>query len=188
VGYTQRRAAAAPPSAGREVAITLRRPLPQHVKPYRRLLEQSHKTLVVIDLIEDVMHYVIASLLLVVAGVVLYDTGTTLLANRDNLGLLATDAINDLLFVVIVLELLRTVVAHLESDDFQLRPFIIIGIIVAVRHILAVDARLTLIQKTTDVQFRRSMIELGVSAGVVLALALGLLLVNRTGTESASRR
>jgi uncharacterized membrane protein (DUF373 family) len=172
--------------AGLEVTPTAEPPRP--LKSYRRLLEQSHRPLVVIDVVEDAIHYLVAALLLVVAGVVLFDTGDALIANRDDLGLLATDAINDLLFVVIVMELLRTVVAHLESDDFQLRPFMIIGIIVAVRQILAVDARLTLIPKVSEAQFRRSMIELGVSAGVVVALALGLLLVNRTGTESASRR
>jgi uncharacterized membrane protein (DUF373 family) len=118
---------------------------------------------------------------------VLYDTAAALISNRDNLGLLASDAINDLLFVVIVMELLRTVVAHLETDDFQLRPFMIIGIIVGVRQILAVDARLTLAETTTDDEFRRAMIELSVSAGVVVALALGLLLVSRTGAESAGR-
>ena len=166
-------------------------PLPPprpRLKPYRRLLEQSHKPLVVIDFVEDAIHYLVAALLLVVAGVVLYDTAAALISNRDNLGLLASDAINDLLFVVIVMELLRTVVAHLESDDFQLRPFMIIGIIVGVRQILAVDARLTLAETTSDDEFRRAMIELSVSAGVVVALALGLLLVSRTGGESASGR
>ena len=91
-----------------------------------------------------------------------------------------TSGINDVLFVVIVLELLRTVVAHLETEDFQLRSF---GIISAVRHILGVGARLTLEAGITDTQFNRAQIELGVSAVVVLALAVSFILISRAGVE-----
>ena len=94
-----------------------------------------------------------------------------------------TSGINDVLFVVIVLELLRTVVAHLETEDFQLRSFLIIGIISAVRHILGVGARLTLEAGITDTQFNRAQIELGVSAVVVLALAVSFILISRAGVE-----
>jgi uncharacterized membrane protein (DUF373 family) len=92
-----------------------------------------------------------------------------------------TNGINDLLFVVIVMELLRTVVGHLETDDFQLKSFLIIGIISAIRHILGVGARLTLSDTTSATAFNRAQIELGVSAAVVLALSIGFLLISRTG-------
>ena len=94
-----------------------------------------------------------------------------------------TSGIDDVLFVVIVLELLRTVVAHLETEDFQLRSFLIIGIISAVRHILGVGARLTLEAGITDTQFNRAQIDLGVSAAVVLALAVSFILISRAGVE-----
>ena len=94
-----------------------------------------------------------------------------------------TSGIDDVLFVVIVLELLRTVVAHLETEDFQLRSFLIIGIISAVRHILGVGARLTLEAGITDTQFNRAQIDLGVSAVVVLALAVSFILISRAGVE-----
>ena len=59
----------------------------------------------------------------------------------------------------------------------ELAVSLIIGIISAVRHILTVGARLTLVGEGTDTTFAHSQVELGVEAGVVLALALGLLLV-----------
>jgi uncharacterized membrane protein (DUF373 family) len=145
----------------------------------RRLLERRHRPLVVIDRLEELAHYLIALALLVVAGVVLYRTGAHLVTNRHNFAVQVIAAINDLLFVVIVLELLRTVVAHLETDDFQLNSFLIIGIISAVRHILGVGARLTLTGEKTETQFNHAQIELGVSAGVVLALAVSYLLISR---------
>ena len=48
------------------------------------------------------------------------------------------DAVNGVLFVVIILEIFRTVLSHLEGGGFQLVPFLVIGVISAVRHILLV--------------------------------------------------
>jgi uncharacterized membrane protein (DUF373 family) len=82
------------------------------------------------------------------------------------------------------MELLRTVVAHLETHDFQLRSFLVIGIISGVRHILGVGAQLTVMAHLSSSEFRRSQIELAVSAGVVLALAIGFLLINRAHADA----
>jgi uncharacterized membrane protein (DUF373 family) len=147
-------------------------------------MERLRKPLVVVDKLEDLAHYAVSVLLLAIAVIVLYQTVHHLWTNRHDFGVQATTGINDVLFVVIVLELLRTVVAHLESSDFQLRPFLIIGIISAVRHILTVGAKLSLIGETSETVFRRSQIELGVSAAVVLTLAIGLVLISRPGIET----
>jgi uncharacterized membrane protein (DUF373 family) len=73
-----------------------------------------------------------------------------------------------------VLELLRTIVARLEGGGFQLQPFLVIGIISATRDILTVGAELSLGQ----VPVTRTMTELAVNAGVVVAL-VALVLVRR---------
>jgi uncharacterized membrane protein (DUF373 family) len=151
------------------------------MEPIRKRLERDHKGLVVIDRLEDVAHYVVALMLLAITAIVLYQSVQHLIDNHDHFAVQVTQGINDVLFVVIVLELLRTVLAHLETNDFQLRSFLIIGIISAVRHILGVGARITLTGTPTHDQFVRAQIELGVGAGVVLALAISFLLINRTG-------
>lgn len=152
--------------------------------PSRRRLERAHRPLVLIDRVDDFFHYLVAVLLLVIAGIVLVRTVERLIENRDDFAVQVTSGINDLLFVVIVMELLRTVVAHLETSDFQLTSFLIIGIVAAVRHIVGVGARLTLYaDETTEAEFDRAQIELAVSAGVVLALALGLFLISRSNVE-----
>jgi uncharacterized membrane protein (DUF373 family) len=127
----------------------------------------------------------VTALLLAIAALVLYRTGSDFLTTRHSFALRATDAINGVLFVVIVMELLRTVVAHFESSDFQLKPFLIIGIISAVRHILTVGARISLTGEGTTEAFRRAQVELGVNAGVVLALVIGLVLVRRSDSNVA---
>jgi uncharacterized membrane protein (DUF373 family) len=134
---------------------------------------------VVVDNFELAVHYMVSALLILIAGVVLFRTVEHLIEDRDNFAAQVTSGINDLLLVIILMELLRTVVGHLDRNDFQLRPFLIVGIITAVRHILAVGARLTLDGEGTAEQFRRSQIELGVSSAVVLALAMSFFLVGR---------
>jgi uncharacterized membrane protein (DUF373 family) len=152
-------------------------------QPSRRRLELSHRPVVIIDRLEDFAHYVVALLLLAITVIVLYQSVAHLVDNRHHFAVQVTQGINDVLFVVIVLELLRTVLAHLETNDFQLKSFLIIGIISAVRHILGVGARITLTGTSTHNEFVHSQIELGVGAAVVLALSLSFLLISRTGVE-----
>jgi len=135
---------------------------------------------------EDGIHFVVGALLLVLAGVELVRTVVNLVQTHEAAALRTTDAINGVLFVIIVLELFKTVLAHFETSEFQLKPFLIIGMISAVRHILTIGARLTLVGEGTVEAFRRSQIELGVNSGVVLALAIGLLLVRTSEPPGAS--
>ncbi len=149
---------------------------------------RSQQTLLVADRLEDLVHYVIAVLLLAVAGVVLYRTGADFLSGHQEFAVRVTAAINGVLFVVIVLELFRTVLAHFETSELQLQPFLIIGVISSVRHILTIGARLTLQGEGSPEAFQRARIGLGVEAVVVLALAIGLVLVRRSEPPSDFRK
>jgi uncharacterized membrane protein (DUF373 family) len=165
------------------MAVEPPRPVESESPLNRRQLEIAHRPLVFIDLVEALAHYAVALMLLAIAGIAIYRTGDHLITSRDHFAAQVTNGINDVLFVVIVLELLRTVIAHLETNDFQLKSFLIVGIISAVRHILGVGARLTLEPQTSETAFNRSQIELGVSAAVVLALALSFLLISRSSLD-----
>lgn len=141
---------------------------------------RAQRTLLVADHIEDLVHYVIGALLVAIAVVVLYRTSADFLGRNQAFAVRITEAINGVLFVIIVLELFRTVLAHFETSELQLQPFIIIGVISAVRHILTIGARLTLQGEGSAEMFRRAQIELGVEAAVVLALALALVLIRHS--------
>jgi uncharacterized membrane protein (DUF373 family) len=144
---------------------------------------RRRRPVLVIDRVEAVIHYAVALVLLAIATIVLYRTAVHLVENRHHFAVQVTSGINDVLFVVIVMELLRTIVAHLETHDFQLRSFLIIGIISAVRHILGVGARLTLSSDTSNTDFYRAQIELGVGAAVVLGLSISFVLISRAGMD-----
>lgn len=139
--------------------------------------DPRQRSMAFIRLTEDLVHYVVIAALLVLAGMALYKTGTDLLGRDRDLANRVIDGLNGVLFVVIVLELMSTVVAHFEHAGFQLQPFLIIGIISGVRHILTVGARLSLAGEVTGQAFRQSQIELSVEGAVVLGLGLALFLV-----------
>jgi len=131
--------------------------------------------------LEDLIYLVVALVLLGIAVASLYTTISNLLNSHGDFATNSTTAINGVLFVVIILEIFRTLVAHLEGGGFQLRPFLIIGVISAVRHILLVGA---LSATTEHTMFNQTQIELGVNAGVALVLVIALVLLHRSGMTS----
>lgn len=89
--------------------------------------------------------------------------------------------ISDLLLVVIIMEVLGTVIHYLKSHVTSLRPFLFIGIISATRGILLIGAKLTVFGSTDrTMNFTNDMIELGVSAGVILALGITIKLLGKS--------
>jgi len=126
------------------------------------------------DAAEDVFHAVLTVLLFVVAlGAVIFTVirlFTTTPFYPDGM----LQAINDILFVVIILEIARTVIARFNSGFYQLSRFLVIGVIASVRHILSVGSYLTLAIGKTPEAFERGVIELLVNGGIVVALVLAI--------------
>ena len=133
-----------------------------------------------LDIVEDVFHLVLTILLMVVAlGAVIYTViRLTTTAPFFPDGML--QAINDILFVVIILEIARTFIARFKNGFFQLSRFLIIGVIASVRHILSVGSSLTLNTGKTAEAFERAVIELGINAGIVLALVAAIYITRRS--------
>jgi hypothetical protein len=86
-------------------------------------------------------------------------------------------AIDGILVVIILLDIAHTVFGHLRASVFPVRPFLIIGILAGVRDILSSSAHLALSGTLSSVDFRDTMISLGVGVGVVVILLLGLLIL-----------
>jgi uncharacterized membrane protein (DUF373 family) len=138
------------------------------------------KHLSAVEWLEAVMHFAVAMVLLGVAGYVLYHTIYDLFTSKGSFAGIATQAVNGVLFAIIILEVMRTVLAHFDHGGLQLQPFLIIGTISAIREILSVGARLSLNGTTfTDKEIHTSLLELGVNAGVVVGLSFALVLVRR---------
>jgi uncharacterized membrane protein (DUF373 family) len=132
-----------------------------------------------VDGLEDVFHVVLTALLFLVAlGAVVFTVVrlfTTAPFYPDGM----LQAINDILFVVIILEIARTVIARFNSGFYQLSRFLVIGVIASVRHILSVGSSLTLSIGKTPEAFERGIIELLVNGGIVIALVLAIFMTRR---------
>jgi uncharacterized membrane protein (DUF373 family) len=89
--------------------------------------------------------------------------------------------VNDLLLVMIIMEVLRTVLSYIEERGASLRPFLFIGAISATRRILAIGAETSISgdKGVTHDEFTRRLIDLGVNAGVILAIAVALFLLSQ---------
>jgi len=82
--------------------------------------------------------------------------------------------LNDLLLVVILLELFRTIVNFLKTGEISLEPFLHVGIIAAVRKILTVGAEMVLADTVDPLRFSQYLWDVGVHGAVVLALVAAL--------------
>ncbi len=92
-----------------------------------------------------------------------------------------------MLLVLIIMEVLGTVTHYLKSQATSLRPFLFIGIISATRSILSVGARLSVTYSNIgSEEFLHDMVELGISAAVVLALGITLKLLGRAIDDSST--
>jgi uncharacterized membrane protein (DUF373 family) len=148
-------------------------PLEQHSRLIARQLAR------LLQVAEDVVLAVLSVVLLGIAAVVLVQTVRDLVTPppAEQFAESITRGLNGVLFVLIVMEVLRTLVARFQGGGFRLQPFLVIGIISAVRHILTVGAQLSLVDE--PVHLVRAMVELGVNVGVVLVLSLALVLIRR---------
>jgi uncharacterized membrane protein (DUF373 family) len=140
----------------------------------------AQRTVAVFGLSETILHGGVAAVLVVVAAAALINTAAHLKFSGQGFlpGVIA--AINGVLLVVIVLEILRTVLAHFAEGGFPLREFLVIGIISATRHILTIAVQLTVSEGTRSA-ITLSLWGLIASTGVVVGLVFALFLVSKTG-------
>jgi uncharacterized membrane protein (DUF373 family) len=146
-------------------------------------IETSILPLKYVDLIEDVFHAVLAVALFLIGLGAFFFSIKRLLETDPFFPNGMIQGVNDVLFIVIILEILRTVISRFTDGVYQLDKFLIIGVIAAVRHILTVGASLTLESTKSDEAFKRSIYEMGLNAGIVVALVFAIYL-----SKSAHRK
>ena len=139
-------------------------------------VETSVLPLKYVDLIEDIFHAVLAIALLGIGVGAFFFSIKRLFETTPFFPNGMIQGVNDILFIVIILEILRTVISRFTDGVYQLDKFLIIGVIAAVRHILTVGASLTLESGKSDEAFDRSIYEMGLNAGIVVALVFAFFL------------
>jgi len=90
--------------------------------------------------------------------------------------------LNDLLLVIILLELFRTVLGFLQSDRIRLEPFLHVGIIASVRRILTAGAEMSHLHDIPKQVFQHYLMDLGLHVVVILVLMIALFLIRKSET------
>ncbi|MEQ1655681.1 MAG: phosphate-starvation-inducible PsiE family protein [Nitrospira sp.] len=87
--------------------------------------------------------------------------------------------LNDVLLVIILLELFRTVVRFLQTEVLTLEPYLAVGIIACTRRILTASAELSHQLKMTDMQFYQYLMDVGLNVIVILVLIVAVFLIRK---------
>jgi uncharacterized membrane protein (DUF373 family) len=138
--------------------------------------EKSILPLKYVDAVEDVFHAILAIALLIIGIGAFYYSIERLITTAPFFPNGMIQGVNEILFIVIILEILRTVISRFTDGVYQLDKFLIIGVIAAVRHILTVGASLTLQTGKSDEAFERAIYEMGLNAIIVVALVFAIFL------------
>ena len=88
--------------------------------------------------------------------------------------------IHDLLLVIIVLELSRTIINFLKTKIITLEPFLYICIIASTRRILTIGAQIAYTENVTDPVFQRYLLDLGANVLVIVALVVAVYMARRS--------
>lgn len=135
--------------------------------------ESIRKKIVILD---DIIHILAAFVLLAVAVILLFSAFKNFV-DISTSSLLA--AINDVLLVLIVMELLWTVLRYLRRLPFSLGPFLFIGVISGTRRIITLEAEMTLNKAADHMQL---LIDLVATTLIVFILIVAFYLYEKTKT------
>lgn len=87
--------------------------------------------------------------------------------------------LNDILLVIILLELFRTVVRFLQTEVLELEPYLSVGVIACTRKILTASAELSHQQNMTETQFYQYLMDVGLNVTVIIALIGAVFMIRK---------
>jgi len=131
--------------------------------------------------VEDAF-YVAVAVALSVAGVILFgyvvvDFATTL-TDGGELTNLVLEFLDGLLLVFIITELIHTVRAVIDEKVLVAEPFLIVGIVAAIRRLIVISAEAKDLLGTPE--FSDAMFEIGLLTGSVVLLAAAIFMLRST--------
>ena len=92
------------------------------------------------------------------------------------------------LLVLMIVEVLYTVQVSFREHALVPEPFLIVGLIAAIRRILVLTAEFAQLLERGEVAFRNAMMELGLLTLVVVALVAALLMLRRRDVRAVADR
>jgi uncharacterized membrane protein (DUF373 family) len=130
----------------------------------------------------DRLGYMTAGFSLLVLGMIIFaQAWYVFITVAGQAGLLPSGLklLNDLLLVIILLELFRTVIRFLQTEVLDLEPYLAVGIIACTRRVLTASAELSHQLNITETQFYQYIMDVGLNVTVIMVLVVGVFLVRK---------
>jgi uncharacterized membrane protein (DUF373 family) len=137
----------------------------------------------------DRLGYLTAGFSLLVLGMLIFAHSWFIFVTKaGQIGLLQSGLklLNDLLLVIILLELFRTVIRFLQTEILDLEPYLAVGIIACTRRILTASAELSHLPAMSDTQFYQYLMDVGLNVTVIMVLVVGVFLIRKRPSSSPS--
>ncbi len=93
-----------------------------------------------------------------------------------------------LLLILLVVELLYTVQVSFREHGLIPEPFLLVGLIAAIRRVLVLTAEFAQVRDQTELVFQHLVIELAVLTFLIVALVASLVLLRKRGVTAAAER
>lgn len=141
-------------------------------------------------LVEDIV-YVGLGVLLAGASLALLVSGLIAFGQHLIGGSLASNIVpilDRILLILLVVELLYTVQVSFREHSVIPEPFLLVGLIAAIRRVLVLTAELAQVHQHTDEVFRRFVVELVVLTVMIVALVVSLVLLRKRGVDAVAER
>ncbi|HUN54901.1 MAG TPA: phosphate-starvation-inducible PsiE family protein [Smithella sp.] len=147
--------------------------LKMHLDKATGLLKQTERVILV--LVAIVMSAL--ALFLLITSVYSFCTISTSGHIQEN----AIEFLNSILLVIMISEIVHTTILDRELDA---EPFLIVGIIAAIRRILVVTAKSSELEVASPEAFRNMLFELGLLAVTILLIAVAFYILRRNNQKS----
>ena len=135
-------------------------------------------------LISDALQMLVVAAIAVVALDVLVRSVVGFLDHPAQYPESVVGALDGILVVIILLDILRTLTAHYDTPALPVRPFLAIGVLAAVRDILSASAHLALDGRISTAALQTALIQMAVGVGVVVVLVGALILAKRVEADA----
>jgi hypothetical protein len=140
---------------------------------------------------ESVVLVLIGVALVLVAALLLYsgmrDLSDAVHGGPAEIEHKSIDILNTVLLVMMTMEIVYTVAISLESHTLNAEPFLIIGMIAGIRRMLVITATSTE-QEAHPAQFHNTLVELGLLAAMVVALAGAIWILRHSAYSAVKAR
>ena len=141
-------------------------------------------------LVEDIV-YLGLGLLLAGSSLVLLISGVISFGQNLFGGSLTTNIVgllDRILLILLVVELMYTVQVSFREHALLPEPFLLVGLIAAIRRVLVLTAEFAQIHDQGDLEFKHFAIELGVLTFLIVALAVSLMVLRKHGPGVVAQR